>query len=132
MTMRRIVLSALQVRLNVMARTEPLFSFVEFQHLDSAREACTVCSLDMNGDAARWEEAVAAAVRETRRMGKFGLTESELERFGASLVTDSEQLAAMGDQLAHGEQLTHLMETVACDHTFMDPATRRRRALPRG
>ena len=52
-----------------------------------------------------------------------GLTQSELERFGAALVTDSEQLAAMGDQLAHGEQLTHLMETVACEHTFMDPAT---------
>merc|ERR1719271_572824 len=122
-TTKRIVLSALQVRLNVLARAEPLFSFVEFQHLDSAREACAVCSLDMNGDAARWEEAVAAAVKETRRMGQFGLTQSELERFGAALVTDSEQLAAMGDQLAHGEQLTHLMETVACEHTFMDPAT---------
>ena len=97
-----------------MTRTEPLFSFVEFQHLDSAREACAVCSLDMNGDAGRWEDAVAAAVRETRRMGAFGLTQSELERFGAALVTDSEQLAAMGDQLAHGEQLTHLMETAFC------------------
>ena len=73
-TTKRIVLSALQVRLNVLARAEPLFSFVEFQHLDSAREACAVCSLDMNGDAARWEEAVAAAVKETRRMGQFGLT----------------------------------------------------------
>ena len=62
----------------------------------------------MNGDAARWEEAVAAAVKETRRMGQFGLTQSELERFGAALVTDSEQLAAMGDQLAHGEQLTRI------------------------
>ncbi|KAH8055179.1 M16 peptidase-like protein [Aureococcus anophagefferens] len=122
MTARRIVLSALQVRLNVMARTEPLFSFVEFQYLDSAREACAVCSLDMNGDAARWEDAVAAAVRETKRMGQYGLTQGELERFGASLVTDSEQLAAMGDQLAHGDQLTHLMETVSCAHTFMDPA----------
>ena len=74
--------------MNVLARAEPLFSFVEFQHLDSAREACAVCSLDMNGDAARWEEAVAAAVKETRRMGQFGLTQSELERFGAALVTD--------------------------------------------
>ena len=129
-TTKRIVLSALQVRLNVLARAEPLFSFVEFQHLDSAREACAVCSLDMNGDAARWEEAVAAAVKETRRMGQFGLTQSELARFGAALVTDSEQLAAMGDQLAHGEQLTHLMETVACEHTFMDPATAHEATVP--
>jgi len=122
-TARRVVLSALQVRLNVLARAEPLFSFVEFQQLDSAREACSVTSLDMTGDASRWEEAVASVITESRRMGTFGLTNSELERFGAALVTDSEQLAAMGDQLAHGEQLTHLMETVACDHTFMDPAT---------
>lgn len=121
--MRRIALGALQVRLNVMARNEPLFSFVEFNHIDSAREACAVCSLDMTADAGRWEDAVAAAVRETRRMAKFGITPSELERFGAALVTDSEQLAAMGDQLAHGEQLSHLMETVACEHTFMDAET---------
>ena len=63
-------------------------------------------------------------------MGQFGLTQSELERFGAALVTDSEQLAAMGDQLAHGEQLTHLMETVACEHTFMDPATAHEATVP--
>ena len=29
----------------------------------------------------------------------------------------------MGDQLAHSDQVTHLMETVACDHVFMDPGT---------
>jgi len=121
--MRRIALAALQVRLNVMARNEPLFSFVEFNHLDSAREACAVCSLDMTADAGRWEDAVAAAIRETRRMAVYGISASELERFGQALITDSEQLAAMGDQLAHGEQLTHLMETVACEHTFMDPQT---------
>lgn len=121
--MRRIALAALQVRLNVMARNEPLFSFVEFNHLDSAREACAVCSLDMTADAGRWEDAVTAAIREMRRMAAFGISESELERFGSALITDSEQLAAMGDQLAHGEQLTHLMETIACQHTFMDPKT---------
>ena len=42
-TTKRIVLSALQVRLNVLARAEPLFSFVEFQHFDSARRS--VCRL---------------------------------------------------------------------------------------
>jgi len=120
--MRRVALAALQVRLNVMARDEPVFSFVEFNHLDSAREACAVCSLDMTADAGRWKDAVRAAVRETRRMGTYGITMSELERFSQALVTDSEQLAAMGDQLAHADQVTHLMETLACDHVFMDPA----------
>ncbi|KAJ8608166.1 hypothetical protein CTAYLR_010305 [Chrysophaeum taylorii] len=121
--MRRIALAALQVRLNVMARNEPLFSFVEYNHLDSAREACAVCSLDMTADAGRWEDAVSAAIRETRRMAEFGISQSELERFGSALITDSEQLAAMGAQLAHSEQLTHLMETIACEHTFMDAET---------
>ncbi|KAJ1452633.1 hypothetical protein M885DRAFT_526193 [Pelagophyceae sp. CCMP2097] len=121
--MRRITLAALQVRLNVLARDEPVFSFVEFNYLDSAREACAVVSLDMTADASRWEDAVKAAVRETRRLGLFGLTPSELERFGDALATDSEQLATMGDQLAHGEQLTHLMETLACAHTFISPET---------
>ena len=48
---------------------------------------------------------IAAAVKETRRMGQFGLTQSELERFGAALVTDSEQLAAMGSP-PHGSAAT--------------------------
>ena len=29
----------------------------------------------------------------------------------------------MDDRIAHTEQLQHLMETVACAHTFMAPAT---------
>mmetsp|Transcript_8529 Transcript_8529/g.10826 ORF Transcript_8529/g.10826 Transcript_8529/m.10826 type:complete len:726 (+) Transcript_8529:2-2179(+) len=106
-----------------MARNEPLFSFVEFNYLDSPREACAVCSLDMTADAGRWQDAVTAALAETRRLGEFGITQSELERFGTALVTDSEQLAAMGDQLAHSDQVTHLMEAIACGHTWMDPAT---------
>lgn len=34
----RIALAALQVRLNVLSRSEPLFAYVEFNMLDSARE----------------------------------------------------------------------------------------------
>ena len=68
--MRRLVLAALQVRFNVGARQEPLFQFIEFNQLDSPREACAVCSLDLTADARSWRKAVATSVREIRRLGK--------------------------------------------------------------
>mmetsp|Transcript_42972 Transcript_42972/g.84423 ORF Transcript_42972/g.84423 Transcript_42972/m.84423 type:complete len:677 (+) Transcript_42972:1418-3448(+) len=40
-------------------------------------------------------------------------------RYAGSLLTDAGQLAAMGDNISHGDQLAYLMETVACGHTFM-------------
>lgn len=35
--MKRIAILALQIRLNVMARDDPPFTFIEFNQLDSAR-----------------------------------------------------------------------------------------------
>ena len=121
--MRRLVLAALQVRFNVGARQAPLFQFVEFNLLDSPREACAVCSLDLTADAAQWRTAVATAVREIRRLGSYGLSDAELKRYSVALLSDSAQLAAMDDRIAHNEQLQQLMEAVACAHTFMAPVT---------
>jgi hypothetical protein len=45
--MRRMTLSALQIRLNVQQRQDPLFTFVDFNQLNWPREGCAVCSLDM-------------------------------------------------------------------------------------
>jgi hypothetical protein len=45
--MRRMVLSALQIRLNVQQRQDPLFTFADFNQLNWPREGCAVCSLDM-------------------------------------------------------------------------------------
>lgn len=45
--MRRMVLSALQIRLNVQQRQEPLFTFADFNQLNWPREGCAVCSLDL-------------------------------------------------------------------------------------
>jgi hypothetical protein len=51
---RRVALAALQIRLNVGGRSDdPACTFVEFNQLDSAREGCAVCSLDMTSEPKR-------------------------------------------------------------------------------
>jgi hypothetical protein len=53
---RRVALASLQIRLNVGGRSDdPAFTFVEFNQLDSAREGCAVCSLDMTAEPHRWK-----------------------------------------------------------------------------
>jgi hypothetical protein len=53
--------------LSVNSRTDPPFSMIEFNQLDSPREACAVCYLDMTAEPDRWHEAVRLAVKEVRR-----------------------------------------------------------------
>jgi len=119
---RRVALAALQIRLNVGGRSDdPPFSFVEFNQLDSAREGCAVCSLDLTASSERWKDAVQIAISEIRKLGLFGVTPGEMERYTSALLTDSAQLAAQGDRISHGDQLAYLMETVANGHTFMSP-----------
>lgn len=119
---RRVALAALQIRLNVGGRSDdPAFTFVEFNQLDSAREGCAVCSLDMTAEPARWEDAIGKSLSEIRKLGLYGVTPGEMERYASSLMTDAEQLAAQGDRISHGDQLAYLMETVANGHTFMSP-----------
>jgi hypothetical protein len=117
---KRLVVVAMQVRLNVHARGEPI-SMVEFSHLDSPREACAVCALDMMANADNWQEAVRIVAKETKKMALFGLSQSELQRCLAALLSDSDQLAAQGERMSNQEQLQFLMESVSCGHTFMDP-----------
>jgi len=118
--MRRIALAALQIRLNVNTRSDQLFTMIEFNQLDSPREGCAVCYLDLTANPRRWREAVATAVKEIRRLGLYGLTNQELARYSTALLTDTQQLAAQGDRISNGDQLQFLMESVACGHTFMD------------
>eukprot|EP00903_Cladosiphon_okamuranus_P006624 g6470.t1 len=118
--MKRIALAALQIRMSVNSRKDPPYLSVEFNQLDSPREGCAVCFLDMTAEPAKWKEAVKFAVREVRRLGMFGLTQRELERFSSALLTDARQLAAQGNKISNGEQLNFLMDTVASGHTFMD------------
>jgi hypothetical protein len=119
---RRVALAALQIRLNVGGRSDdPAFTFVEFNQLDSAREGCAVCSLDMTAEPHKWKEAIIKSLSEIRKLGVYGVTMGEMERYASSLMTDAEQLAAQGDRIQNGDQLAYLMETVANGHTFMSP-----------
>lgn len=67
--MRRMSLSALQIRFNVLQRQDPLFTFIDFNQMNWPREGCAVCSLDLTTDATRWRDAVFMAVLEVRRSG---------------------------------------------------------------
>lgn len=119
---RRVALAALQIRLNVGGRSDdPAFTFVEFNQLDSAREGCAICSLDMTSEPHRWKEAICKAISEVRKLGVHGVTPSEMERYASALMTDAEQLAAQGDRISNGDQLSYLMETIANGNTFMSP-----------
>jgi len=119
---RRIALAALQIRLNVGGRSDdPAFTFVEFNQLDSVREGCAVCSLDLTAEPHRWKDAIHKSVSEIRRLGVHGVTAGEMERYASSLMTDAEQLAAQGDRIKHNDQLTYVMETVANGNTLMSP-----------
>jgi hypothetical protein len=119
---RRVALAALQIRLNVGGRSDdPAFTFVEFNQLDSAREGCAVCSLDMTAEPQKWKVAICKSLSEIRKLGVHGVTMGEMQRYASSLMTDAEQLAAQGDRIEHGDQLAYLMETVANGHTFMSP-----------
>jgi hypothetical protein len=116
---KRIVVVAMQIRLNVHARGKPI-AMVEFSYLDSPREGCVVCALDLVVDSDDWQRGLAITVREFKRMAEHGLSQVELQRCLAALLSDSEQLAAQGDRMTNQDQLQYLMENVACGHTFMD------------
>lgn len=122
--MRRIALSALQIRFNVQQRQDPLFTFVDFNQLNWPREGCAVCSLDLTTDTEKWKDAVKMAVHEIRRLGQYGLTVSELKRYKQAILADAEQAAAQSDQMGNEDIVYELMEATACGHTYMHPTTR--------
>lgn len=122
--MRRMALSALQIRFNVMQRKDPLFTFVDFNQLNWPREGCAVCSMDITTDPANWKDAVKLAVREIRRLGTFGLLESELQRYKQAILSEAEQSAAQADQMNNELVLSELMESEACGHVYMQPEQR--------
>jgi hypothetical protein len=86
--MRKIALSALQIRFNVLQRQDPLFTFIDFNQLNWPREGCAVCSLDLTTDVLSWNDAIKAAIKEIRRLGTFGLTEGEATRYKSSMLVE--------------------------------------------
>ena len=57
---------------------------------------------------------------QVRRLKEFGVTKGELTRYMDALLKDSEQLAAMIDNVSSVDNLDFIMESVALDHTVMD------------
>ncbi|XWS24637.1 hypothetical protein CRYUN_Cryun28dG0119700 [Craigia yunnanensis] len=119
--MKRIFLSALHFRINTRYKSSnPPFTSVELDHSDSGREGCTVTTLTVTAEPKNWQSAIKVAVQEVRRLKEFGVTKGELTRYMDALLKDSEQLAAMIDNVSSVDNLDFIMESVALGHTVMD------------
>uniref|UniRef100_A0A7S1NQ93 Uncharacterized protein n=1 Tax=Eutreptiella gymnastica TaxID=73025 RepID=A0A7S1NQ93_9EUGL len=119
--MRKIAIASLQIRFNVVQRTESLFISVEFNQTNWPREGCAVCSLDLNADVSRWEDAIVTAVQEIRRLGIHGISENELARYKSAILAESEMLAAQSGLLESENVVQWIMEATAVGHAFMHP-----------
>eukprot|EP00245_Coleochaete_scutata_P005274 TRINITY_DN18712_c0_g1_i1.p1 TRINITY_DN18712_c0_g1~~TRINITY_DN18712_c0_g1_i1.p1 ORF type:complete len:1369 (+),score=265.63 TRINITY_DN18712_c0_g1_i1:154-4260(+) len=119
--MQRIVLSTLQFRINARYKSaNPPFTGIELDHSDSGREGCAVSTLTVTSEPRFWEGAVMVGVQEVRRLREFGVTRGELARYLSALLKDSEQLAAMVDNIPSVDNLDFIMESDALGHTVMD------------
>ncbi|KAG5561861.1 hypothetical protein RHGRI_004789 [Rhododendron griersonianum] len=119
--MKRIFLSALHFRINTRYKSSnPPFTSIELDHSDSGREGCTVTTLTVNAEPKNWQSAIKVAVKEVRRLKEFGVTKGELARYMDALLKDSEQLAAMIDNVSSVDNLEFIMESDALGHTVMD------------
>ncbi|KAL6517914.1 hypothetical protein OROMI_033615 [Orobanche minor] len=119
--MKRIFLSALHFRINTRYQSSnPPFTSVELDHSDSGREGCTVTTLTVTAEPQNWRNAITVAVQEVRRLKEFGVTNGELTRYLGALLKDSEQLAAMIDNVTSLENLDFIMENDALGHVVMD------------
>ncbi|XP_056162823.1 stromal processing peptidase, chloroplastic isoform X2 [Syzygium oleosum] len=119
--MKRIFLSALHFRINTRYKSSnPPFTSVELDHSDSGREGCTVTTLTVTAEPKNWQSAIRVAVQEVRRLKEFGVTKGELTRYMDALLKDSEQLAAMIDNVSSVDNLDFIMESDALGHTVMD------------
>jgi hypothetical protein len=122
--MKRMALSALQIRLNVQQRQDPLYTFVDFNQINWPREGCAVCSLDLTTDIRCWRPAVILAIKEIRRLGLYGLTEEEVNRYKRAILNEATQTVAQGDQMGNEDVLNELMEAEANGHIYMNPMER--------
>ncbi|KAJ8553506.1 hypothetical protein K7X08_024184 [Anisodus acutangulus] len=119
--MKRIFLSALYFRINTRYKSSnPPFTSVELDHSDSGREGCTVTTLTVTAEPKNWQNAIKVAVQEVRRLKEFGVTKGELARYTDALLKDSEQLAAMIDNVSSVDNLDFVMKSDALGHTVMD------------
>uniref|UniRef100_A0A383WE33 Peptidase M16 N-terminal domain-containing protein n=1 Tax=Tetradesmus obliquus TaxID=3088 RepID=A0A383WE33_TETOB len=118
--MVRLLLSAFQFRINQRyVRADPPFIGIELDISDSGREGCSVSMLTITAQPVHWQETVQAAVEEMRRLQRFGLTPSELERYILAIMRDSAQLSEQANSIPSINSLDFVMESLALGHTVM-------------
>jgi predicted Zn-dependent peptidase len=118
---RKMILGALQVRLNVLQRSDPLFTFADFNYINWPREGCAVTSLDLTTDVSKWRMAVTVAIQEIRRLGLYGLTSSEFDRYRKAAISEASHMATQCEQRNNEEILAEVMNCEANGHTIIEP-----------
>eukprot|EP00921_Rhytidocystis_pertsovi_P016055 GHVQ01025376.1.p1 GENE.GHVQ01025376.1~~GHVQ01025376.1.p1 ORF type:complete len:608 (+),score=66.30 GHVQ01025376.1:195-2018(+) len=66
LTLKKIVMQGLSARLNIYARGEGAYNFVEMSDGDSTREACRVTALDIQAAPNKWRDATILALKTVR------------------------------------------------------------------
>lgn len=120
MVIIRLILSAFQFRINKRyVESESPFVAIEMDISDSGREGCAVGTLAVTSEPRDWRGAVKEAVTEVKRLQRFGLTPTELDRYKKAMLMDSAQMAEQKDSITHIDSLDFVMESLALGHTIM-------------
>lgn len=64
--------------------------------------------------------ALQVAVQEMRRLQKYGVTQSEMERYTMALLRDTEQGAQQASAFPSVDMLDYTMESFGCGHVVSD------------
>lgn len=96
------------------------FIAIELDHSDSGREGCAVSTLTITSEPKDWRGAVQVAQQELRRLQRYGVTKTELERYKDVLLRDSAQSAEQSGSVPSVDNLDFVMESLALGHVVMD------------
>ena len=66
---------------HVLNGADPPFLGIDWSYIISPRECCVLNSVTVHGEAGRWKSAVEAAVDIMSSLVKFGLVQTELDRY---------------------------------------------------
>eukprot|EP00873_Tetraselmis_striata_P020838 jgi/Tetstr1/441102/TSEL_029370.t1 len=119
--MLRILLSVMQFRVSSRYTDgDSNFIAIELDHSDSGREGCAVSTLTITSEPKDWRGAVQVAQQELRRLQRYGVTKTELERYKDVLLRDSAQSAEQSGSVPSVDNLDFVMESLALGHVVMD------------
>jgi len=85
-------------------------------------ETLDAVSLVVSGKEGRWEESAEIAFTEAERLRKYGLTEGEVERAKASILSSYEAAAANAETRKNAEMVSPLLANFFDNYDYMSPA----------